>query len=176
MTNEELLAKIKAEIERRYKEFDGKTGDIATTSRLAYLDVISFLNTLESEKPMNQEGLKEEYKDYVESDPVYSKLVNRNAGLSIARHFAKWGAEHAREQMMKEGNVILAEEDFNAEKEKSMEWGYNLCKEQMMEEAGEGEVVKDINNKLAVTAKNVNLDKFKFGDKVLVIVCKKEVD
>ena len=51
-------------------------------------------DTLESEKP--NEGLEEEYKNYVENDPVYSKLVNRIAGLSIARHFAKWGAEHLK--------------------------------------------------------------------------------
>lgn len=60
----------------------------------------------------------------------------------IARHFAQWGAEHAKEQMMKE--------------------------------AVEGEVVKDINNKLAVTAKNVNLDKFKFGERVKIIIVKED--
>lgn len=38
--------------------------------------------------------------------------------------------------------------------------------------AVEGEVVKDINNKLAVTAKNVNLDGFKFGDRVKIIIVK----
>lgn len=41
----------------------------------------------------------------------------------------------------------------------------------MLKEAVEGEVVKDISNKLAVTAK-INLDGFKFGDKVRVIVLK----
>ena len=40
--------------------------------------------------------------------------------------------------------------------------------------AVEGEVVKDINNKLAVTAKNVNLDGFKFGDKVRIIIVKED--
>lgn len=49
-----------------------------------------------SEESDESGGLEEEYKDYVERDPVYSKLVNRNAGLSIARHFAKWGAEHLK--------------------------------------------------------------------------------
>jgi hypothetical protein len=51
--------------------------------------------------------------------------------------------------------------------------GYNLCKEQMMKEAVEGEVVKDISNKLAVTAK-INLDGFKFGDKVRIIIVKED--
>ena len=43
----------------------------------------------------------------------------------------------------------------------------------MKKDAVEGEVVKDINNKLAVTAK-INLDGFKFGEKVRVIVLPKE--
>ena len=50
------------------------------------------------------------------------------------------GKKAMKEQMMKDGNVILAEEDFDAEKEKLMEWGYNLCKEQMMKDAVEGVV------------------------------------
>lgn len=45
-------------------------------------------------------------------------------------------------------------------------------KEQMTKDAVEGEVVKDITNKLAVTAKNINLDGFKFGDKVKIIIVK----
>ena len=45
-------------------------------------------------------------------------------------------------------------------------------KEQMMKDAVEGEIVKDITNKLAVTAKNINLDGFKFGDKVKIIIVK----
>ena len=88
MTNAELLAKIKAEIERRYKEFDGKTGDIATASRLAYLDVLSFLSTLESEKPMN---LEEEINRYLHEECS----DDDEPGIhEIAEHFAQWGAEH----------------------------------------------------------------------------------
>ncbi len=47
-----------------------------------------------SEKPIIQDGLEKEYEDYVVKDLCFSKLVNRNAGLVIARYFAKWGAEH----------------------------------------------------------------------------------
>lgn len=46
-------------------------------------------------------------------------------------------------------------------------------RERMMKEAVEGEIVKDISGKLGVTAK-VNLDGFKFGEKVNVIIIKKE--
>ena len=52
--------------------------------------------------------------------------------------------------------------------------GIQYAREMMMKEAVEGEVVKDINNKLAVTAKNVNLDKLKFGDKVRIIIIKED--
>ena len=43
----------------------------------------------------------------------------------------------------------------------------------VMRQAVDGEIVKDISGKLAVTAK-VNLDGFKFGEKVSVIIIKKE--
>ncbi len=43
----------------------------------------------------------------------------------------------------------------------------------MKDEAVEGEVVKDINNKLAVAAK-INLDGFKFGDKVKIFIFKED--
>ena len=55
-------------------------------------------------------------------------------------------------------------------KDMLLEWQ----KAKMMKAAVEGEVVKDISNKLAVTAKNINLDGFKFGDKVSIIVLPKE--
>lgn len=54
--------------------------------------------------------------------------------------------------------------------QKGVEEGKRL----MMEGAVEGEVVKDISNKLAVTAKNINLDGFRFGDKVHIIILPKE--
>ena len=74
-------------------------------------------------------------------------------------------------------------EDFQAgaewQEKQDLRWageihknGYNLCKEQMLKDAVEGEIVKDITNKLAVTAKNINLDGFKFGDKVKIIIVK----
>ena len=112
-----------------------------------------------SEKPMNLDELMKEaqryYSDnfeYLSSDqPTLSILTN------IARYFAQWGANHTP---LPEDTVL-----FN----KGVAEGKRL----MMEEAVEGEVVKDISNKLAVTAK-INLDGFKFGDKVRVIVLPKE--
>ena len=102
MTNAELLAKLKAEIERlkpKLRKIGGKDATMTTDQvRNKFNALLSFLSTLESEKPMNQEGLEEEYKDYVENDPVYSKLVNRNAGLGIARHFYELGCTRTAEK------------------------------------------------------------------------------
>lgn len=44
-------------------------------------------------------------------------------------------------------------------------------RERLMKDAVEGEIVKDISGKLGATAK-VNLDGFKFGEKVRVIIVK----
>ena len=51
-----------------------------------------------SENPMDQEGLEKEYEDYVVKDPCFSKLVNRNAGLVIARHFYELGCRRTAEK------------------------------------------------------------------------------
>lgn len=56
----------------------------------------------------------------------------------------------------------------------AFEAGAEWQKRQMMKDAVEGEVVKDISNKLAVTAKGIDLDGFKFGDKVRVVIVKEE--
>ena len=49
--------------------------------------IISFLNTLEAKEV----DLEKEYKDFVEEDPVYNKLVNGIVGKAIAKHFFKLG-------------------------------------------------------------------------------------
>ena len=112
-------------------------------------------------------GAEWQARQLLQGSPMPEDTVLFNKGVQEGRRLE-------REDMMKDGNVILAEEDFDAEKEKSMEWGYNLCKEQMLKDAVEGEVVKDISNKLAVTAKGINLDGFKFGQKVRIVVLKEE--
>ena len=144
MTSAELIAKIKAEVEQRINEeeatypinrggywLDEERDAFAIATE--YKRFLSFLSTIESEKPID--GLEDEAVSYCFDNGLN---LSPRVATDFARHFAQWG------------------------------------KDQMMEEAVEGEVVKDINNKLAVTAKNVNLDKFKFGDKVRVIICKKE--
>lgn len=113
------------------------------------------------------EEVKNYFKDWVDedTDSVHNGCAindsNQYVSLCdcarIARHFAQWGANHTP---LPEDTVLF---------QKGVAEGKRL----MMEEAVEGEVVKDISNKLAVTAK-INLDGFKFGDKVRVIVLPKE--
>lgn len=90
---------IRTEIERRYKEFDGKTGDIATASRLAYLDILSYLDAL-PEQPVGGLELEQEILSYIRGMGFgYGGWVD---GLEdedlckLARHFAEWGADHLR--------------------------------------------------------------------------------
>ncbi len=109
MTNTELLAKIKAEIERlkNYAEESKKEwvnegynqNAFAEDCRIKSFDtLLSFLSTFEqSEKPMNPEGLEEEILNQWEDYPhdkwpkcPYHDFTN------IARHFAEWGAEHLK--------------------------------------------------------------------------------
>ncbi len=47
----------------------------------------SFLNTLE----VKEVDLEKEYKDFVEEDPVFNKLVNSIVGKAIAKHFYELG-------------------------------------------------------------------------------------
>ena len=114
----------------------------------------------------------------------------------VARHFANWqkeqdtremimsdgsyfqkcydlGKKDMKEQMMNNGTVILTEEDFDAEKEKSVEWGYNLCKEQMMKEAVEGDFM--LNPYPIISLDDCKDYDFKDGDKVRIVIVKEEI-
>ncbi len=55
--------------------------------RDGYANILSFLNALE----VKEVDLEEEYKNFVEDDPVYSKLVNNIVGKAIAKHFFELG-------------------------------------------------------------------------------------
>lgn len=64
----------------------------------AYNELLSFLSTLESEKPMNLEdfdkALDNECKRYFNSMTPEQFLNTPNT--NVARHFAEWGAKHLR--------------------------------------------------------------------------------
>ena len=81
---------LAAEIERRIKGLKechadtvpGYAGEISGLKRL-----LSFLDTLE----VKEVDLEKEYKDFVEEDSVYNKLVNGIVGKAIAKHFFELG-------------------------------------------------------------------------------------
>ena len=52
----------------------------------------SFLDTLE----VKEVDLDKEYKDFVEEDPVYNKLINGIVGKAIAKHFFELGLKVAQ--------------------------------------------------------------------------------
>lgn len=180
--------RLKAEIERLKIDYLNRS---YTFVPKAMQDLLEFLDTLE--EPVSDDLEEEIVKvcdDFV--FPLYGlddefgrELINK-----IARHFAKWGAEHAKKdetpvsEDLEEAKEAYCNEHnddcFDATGDncphirKAFLAGAEWQKEQMLKEAVEGEVVKDINNKLAVTAKNVNLDGFRFGDKVRIIILPKE--
>lgn len=52
-------------------------------------DIQEFITSLRQEQ--QEVNLVTEYDEQFYSDPVYGKLVNRNAGIAIARHFYELG-------------------------------------------------------------------------------------
>jgi uncharacterized small protein (DUF1192 family) len=87
------IEKIKAEIERLKGQLI--RGACAAQIEMetnckeeAYDEILSFLSTLESEKPID--GLEEEIKRYYDDWDGDCRYVQ------TARHFAKWGAEHLK--------------------------------------------------------------------------------
>ena len=85
-----IIEQIKAEIERQYLE---QIGEFATGRLVEDADTLSSLSTLESEKPINQDGLDEEIKRYIDE---YYKADSMVLIAHVARHFAQWGAEHLK--------------------------------------------------------------------------------
>ncbi len=80
-----------AEIERRVTEGEKVVKEIPSSAIFgliqAYKNTLSFINTLE----IKEVDLEKEYKDFVEEDPVYNKLVNGIVGKAIAKHFYALG-------------------------------------------------------------------------------------
>ena len=110
MTAQEVIATIRAEIERLKKANAklGHTNDIERHEESAYDNAcdafLYFLSTLEeSEKPM-QEGLEKDVERWFFNE-ISSKINVEHTMYyyfqECARRYAQWGAEHQREQMAK---------------------------------------------------------------------------
>jgi hypothetical protein len=169
MTNAELLAKIKAEIERLIEE-----SDFDESANLYSL--LSFLSTLESEKS-RQDGLKEEIESYwKENGPMSHAEYDRLA--KCARHFVKWQKEQDEiSKVNYEGARAVYDNTVQHLQEKideKYELGKKDMKEQMMKEAVEGEVYKFGEVAYVKERNNAELTKylsqFNNGDRVKIIV------
>lgn len=84
---EKLIERLE---EMKRAEYENCGGVNSKTGALQ--EVQELIASLQQEQP--EVDLKKEYAEFVEADPVYSKLVNDVVGRAIARHFAEWGAIH----------------------------------------------------------------------------------
>lgn len=226
MTNAELLAKIKAEIERRWKDYRNSVTPDQPKYRTHYFvgkgevceELLSFLDTLEEPKKdfpttdnevseflatHNPVEVPDKYKTpawLFKEEPVCEELNSEiesfwreNGPMShaeydrmakCARHFAKCGVEHSGcseipkdlEEASSKFATYTAPNGVSVEflEEKlSFQEGAKWDREQMMKEAVEGEITKDNRGNNVVRAGVFNKD-FEYGDKVRVIVLKKE--
>ena len=170
MSNKDIIAKIKVEIERRKKALH------STLFNDEYNDFLSFLSTLESEKPAPND-LEETAGEYAEkhgfrvpydgSDNFYDD-VDVKASKEGFISGAKWQEEKNQETIkLAEDHAFLAGADWQ--------------KEQMMKDAVDGEVcipnvwVEHKEGKELVVRAEISKELgFKFGDKVRVFILKKE--
>lgn len=83
---------ILAEIERRFSEYNRDSNHHIQAAECA--SILSFIDTLE-EEPDN-EDLNEEIKSFV-AEYGYESSEILLLIATVARHFAKWGAEHLRD-------------------------------------------------------------------------------
>ena len=95
MANAELISKIKAEFERRIKILredkvvrQNCTSNFLEGKIFGYEQVLSFLSTLKSEKPI---GLEEEINKF---RTIFKNECDPRIIGEVANHFAQWGAEN----------------------------------------------------------------------------------
>ena len=99
--------RLREGIERRLDELNPKTGMFGdrplravnpkTFPRESELEkVLLLIDSLQQEQP--EVDLVTEYDEQFDSDPVYGKLANRNAGIAIARHFYELGLNARKEE------------------------------------------------------------------------------
>lgn len=80
------VEKLIAEIKRRKAPFKKDIEDgVYPTYLCALMDFEDLVTSLQQEQP--EVDIEKEYAEFVDADPVYSKLVNDIVGKAIARHF-----------------------------------------------------------------------------------------
>lgn len=143
------IEKIKAEIERQLEYFKGKEDD-------AWDDCDKYTDE-DAQWYQGHWKMCSRLLDFIDSLPEEKPSED----LEVA-------AENLFETIEIQEHENIFEDTFK----KIFIAGAERQKAKMMKDAVEGEIVKDITNKLAVTAKNINLKGFKFGDKVKIIIVK----
>lgn len=119
-----LVAKLKFRKEQLERYIN-----ISETADACYdeiTSVLSWVDTLE----VKEVDLEKEYKDFVEEDHVYNKLVNGIVGKAIAKHFFELGlsASHpitAEDRGTAEEIIInlkRVEQDYRIDLTKEIEW------------------------------------------------------
>lgn len=188
------IARVRQEIERRYKEFDGKTGDIATASRLAYLDVISFLDTL-SEEP-NTPEFPETFEIclYDGRTPDNEKYTECSTTCSVRKEEPDKSLEEAAEEYIEKGRYLpeaffvrpafIAGAEWQASQmpmpedtvlfNKGVAEGRRLEREDIMKDVVEGLICATITGTNAISFFSPLPKELTAGDKVRIVVCKKE--
>lgn len=105
-----------AELNKRIT--DAPINNIGHQRVWAYNDVKDIIKTLEVKEPVS-EDLEKEVDSFLD-DPVFGNLINRNAGIALARHFAQWSLEQVKKsdisqpvaETCKEKVDFLTEEDL----------------------------------------------------------------
>ena len=110
------------------KKLDEKIALVKERGTWKGVDVDKFMDEVRGREPVCDE-LEKELDEFLK-DHVFGKLINRNAGLALARHFAEWqskqdketielaedhaylaGAVNEREKMMKEAIHYVVQDD-----------------------------------------------------------------
>lgn len=113
------------------KKLDEKIALVKERGTWKGVDVDKFMDEVRGREPVCEE-LEKELDEFLK-DHVFGKLINRNAGLALARHFAEWqskqdketielaedhaylaGAVNEREKIMKEAVCYIAQADITA--------------------------------------------------------------
>ena len=173
MTNAELIAKIKVEIEK-LKTFYGELHTDFVCEKL-----LSFLDTLEQEKPVPNDleeaavdiadALISKPKDYVLS----AKADYWNGAHDGIIAGAKWKKEQMISALKNDGDLPIEFIDkFHEIDRTAFQNGQANMKEQMMKEAVEGKIIFLLNGDVAVNIGDT--DEYKLGQKVRIIVKEKE--
>ena len=144
------------------KKLDEKIALVKERGTWKGVDVDKFMDEVRGREPACEE-LEKELDEFLK-DHVFGKLINRNAGLALARHFAEWQSKQDKETIeLAEDHAYLA--------------GAVNEREKMMKEAVECRVDSKIVGHGHMEP-GIEIDffhgEFNVGDKVKVIIIKKD--